>query len=81
MQHALVVSAAVVGQGQADARATGARGLRGILEHLLRQAMYELPALTGVKRVVVNEAVARGDSALVCIEARSPVKESGGVGL
>ena len=38
-------------------RKTGARGLRSILESALLDTMYELPALQGISRVVVNPAV------------------------
>ncbi len=36
-------------------RKTGARGLRSILEHVLLNVMYELPALENASKVVVNE--------------------------
>ncbi len=38
-------------------RKSGARGLRSIIEHLLLDLMYDLPSMTGLKRVVINEAV------------------------
>jgi ATP-dependent Clp protease ATP-binding subunit ClpX len=38
-------------------RKTGARGLRSILEDLLLDTMYELPSLTGVKKVMIDKAV------------------------
>jgi len=38
-------------------RKTGARGLRSILENALLDTMYELPAMTGVKEVVVDANV------------------------
>ena len=40
---------------KALARKTGARGLRSILEHSLIDTMYELPRLTGVAKVVIDE--------------------------
>ncbi|MEM9779642.1 MAG: ATP-dependent Clp protease ATP-binding subunit ClpX [Pseudomonadota bacterium] len=41
-------------------RKTGARGLRSILEEVLLDTMFEIPALQGVEEVVVNEdAIAR----------------------
>ena len=46
---------------QAIARGTGARGLRGVMEGLLRKAMYELPSLEGVTACLVNEAMAMGE--------------------
>ena len=36
-------------------RKTGARGLRSILEDLLLDTMFELPGLSTVQEVVVNE--------------------------
>jgi ATP-dependent Clp protease ATP-binding subunit ClpX len=43
-------------------RKTGARGLRTILEHVLLDTMYDLPSAKDVSRVVVDEAVIRGDA-------------------
>jgi ATP-dependent Clp protease ATP-binding subunit ClpX len=45
---------------QALQRGTGARGLRGVMEGLLRKAMYEMPSMPGVTACVVDEAVALG---------------------
>ena len=42
---------------KALARKTGARGLRSILEQILLDTMYELPSMSGVKKVVVDAAV------------------------
>ncbi|MBT0569273.1 ATP-dependent Clp protease ATP-binding subunit ClpX [Curvibacter sp. CHRR-16] len=41
---------------RALARKTGARGLRSILEHALIDTMYELPSLSDVAKVVVEES-------------------------
>lgn len=41
-------------------RKSGARGLRSIMEHILLDTMYELPSLTNVAKVIVNEAVVEG---------------------
>ena len=43
-------------------RKTGARGLRSILEQTLLDTMYELPELTGITKVVVDEAAVNGVS-------------------
>ncbi|MBU3740425.1 MAG: ATP-dependent Clp protease ATP-binding subunit ClpX, partial [Rhodoferax sp.] len=40
---------------RALARKTGARGLRSILEQVLMDTMYELPGLSNVEKVVVDE--------------------------
>ena len=42
------------------ARKSGARGLRGILEEIMLDAMYDLPGKTNVKEVIVNEDVVSG---------------------
>ena len=47
-------------------RKTGARGLRSILEDILLDTMFELPSLTNVQEVVVNEdAVSREGEPLI----------------
>jgi ATP-dependent Clp protease ATP-binding subunit ClpX len=46
---------------QAIARGTGARGLRGVMEGLLRKAMYEMPSMQGVSACTVDEAVVTGE--------------------
>jgi ATP-dependent Clp protease ATP-binding subunit ClpX len=43
-------------------RKTGARGLRTIMEEVLLDSMYELPSMEGVSKVVIDEAVIRGDA-------------------
>jgi ATP-dependent Clp protease ATP-binding subunit ClpX len=44
-------------------RKTGARGLRTILEHFLLDTMYDLPSMDDVTKVVLDEAVIKGESA------------------
>jgi ATP-dependent Clp protease ATP-binding subunit ClpX len=41
---------------------TGARGLRSILEKVLLDTMYELPSLSHVAKVIVDESTITGDS-------------------
>ncbi len=45
---------------KAIARKTGARGLRSIMENILLDTMFELPALDGVEEVVINGEVSEG---------------------
>jgi ATP-dependent Clp protease ATP-binding subunit ClpX len=47
---------------KAMARKTGARGLRTILENVLLDTMYELPAIESVSKVVVDETVVNGEN-------------------
>jgi ATP-dependent Clp protease ATP-binding subunit ClpX len=42
-------------------RNTGARGLRTIVEGVLLDTMYDLPSREHVSRVVIDDAVVRGD--------------------
>jgi len=43
-------------------RKTGARGLRSILEHVLLDTMYELPSLSDVSKVIIDEGVINEES-------------------
>lgn len=43
-------------------RKTGARGLRSILENVLLETMYELPSMSDVEKVVIDESVINGES-------------------
>ena len=45
---------------KAIARKTGARGLRSIMEGILLDTMFDLPALHGVEEVVINGEVVEG---------------------
>ncbi len=49
------------------ARKSGARGLRSILEHVLLDTMYDLPACEGLSKVVVDENVIEGKSKPILI--------------
>jgi len=44
-------------------RKTGARGLRSIMEGILLDTMFELPAMAGVTEVVINKEVIEGRAA------------------
>jgi len=47
---------------QAIKRKSGARGLRSIVEQKLLDVMYELPTLTGLRKVIVDENVITQDA-------------------
>ena len=47
---------------KATERKTGARGLRTILENILLDTMYDLPQMEGVRKVIVDGAVVRGEA-------------------
>jgi ATP-dependent Clp protease ATP-binding subunit ClpX len=46
---------------KAKERKTGARGLRTIMENILLDVMYDLPSTQNVSKVVVDEAVVKGE--------------------
>ncbi|MCY7295981.1 ATP-dependent protease ATP-binding subunit ClpX [Alteromonas sp. a30] len=48
-------------------RKTGARGLRSIVESILLDTMYELPAMDDVSKVVIDETVVKGESKPILI--------------
>jgi ATP-dependent Clp protease ATP-binding subunit ClpX len=63
---------------RAIARKTGARGLRSILEDILLDTMFDLPALENVEEVVVNEEAVTSEAAPLIIYADSkPSKKEG----
>lgn len=47
---------------KATERKTGARGLRTIIENVLLDTMYDLPTMENVTKVVVDDAVIRGEA-------------------
>lgn len=49
-------------------RGTGARGLRGVIEGLLRPTMYELPTRDDVDKCIVDGAFVRGESDITYLE-------------
>ena len=53
-------------------RKTGARGLRSIIEHSLLDVMFELPSLSNVEKVVVDEGSILGDQKPLLIYADKP---------
>jgi len=58
-------------------RKTGARGLRSIMEAILLDTMFELPALEGVREVVISEEVVSGSARPLYIYAdRADDKEN-----
>ena len=48
-------------------RKTGARGLRSIMEKLLLDVMYDLPSMSNVEKVVVDEGMVVGTSRPILI--------------
>ena len=57
---------------KALARKTGARGLRSILEQVLLDVMYDLPSLSNLARVVVDESTIANDGKPLLMFADTP---------
>ena len=56
-------------------RKTGARGLRSIMETILLDTMFELPALEGVQEVVISDEVVEGNARPLYIYAERDDKK------
>ena len=56
---------------QALARGTGARGLRAIMEDLLRDLMFQAPTRPDMRRVVVDHLMVREGNVASIRDARS----------
>ena len=58
-------------------RATGARGLRSIMEETMLDLMYELPGRQGVQRVVISEeSVSKGEPAKIFFDDEREIREA-----
>lgn len=60
---------------KAISRNTGARGLRSIMEQVLRHTMFNLPSKENVQRCIVDAAVIRGTAEVQLIESDSTANE------
>src|SRR5690554_5771311 len=59
-------------------RKTGARGLRSIVEAVLLDTMYDLPSMTDVAKVVIDETVIKGESAPILIYQKGEAQAASG---
>ena len=59
---------------KAIARKTGARGLRSILEDVLLDAMFELPGMENVNKIVVDDEVIQGRKEPVIVYEEAPAE-------
>lgn len=57
-------------------RKTGARGLRSIVEGVLLDTMYDLPSMSNVSKVVIDETVIKGESNPILIYDNSSDKKA-----
>lgn len=53
---------------KAVARNTGARGLRSLMEQVLRRTMFDLPSLENVERCIVDAEAIRGEGEVQMVE-------------
>ncbi|SIN76685.1 ATP-dependent protease ATP-binding subunit ClpX [Salinivibrio sp. ES.052] len=63
---------------KAMTRKTGARGLRSIVEAVLLDTMYDLPAMKDVSKVVIDDSVIRGESAPLLMYEHTDNQVAGG---
>jgi ATP-dependent Clp protease ATP-binding subunit ClpX len=61
---------------KAKERKTGARGLRTIMENILLDVMYDLPSMQNVSKVVVDDAVVRGEAKPFIVYENAEAKHS-----
>lgn len=59
-------------------RKTGARGLRSIMEHALLDVMFDLPGMSNVSKVVVDEGAIKGDNPPLLIYSDAPKRAESG---
>ena len=59
-------------------RKTGARGLRSIMEHALLDVMFDLPTMSTVSTVVVDEGVIKGENPPIMIYSDAPKRVESG---
>jgi len=64
---------------KAKKAASGARGLRSVLEGILLEPMYDLPGQDNVRKLVISPEVVKGD-ALPKVVRKRKTKESGKAG-
>jgi len=65
---------------KAISRNTGARGLRGIMENVLRRAMFDVPSKANVLRCIVTADLIRGDAEIEIVEGEATdVQDSPGL--
>ena len=58
-------------------RATGARGLRAIMEEAMLDLMYDLPSRQGVQRVVISEeSVSEGKPPKIFFDDERQIREA-----
>ncbi|MDC0147513.1 ATP-dependent Clp protease ATP-binding subunit ClpX [Alphaproteobacteria bacterium] len=61
---------------KAISRKTGARGLRSVIEGILLDTMFELPAMEGVTEVVISGEVVAGEASPLYIYAEKATEEA-----
>ncbi len=61
---------------KAIARNTGARGLRSIMEQILRRTMFDLPSYEDVESCLIDEQVVNGEAKIELIKNESPRQQA-----
>ncbi len=60
---------------KALARNTGARGLRSIMEQILRKTMFDIPSYESIERCIISEQVVNGEGEIELIEREAPQQQ------
>ena len=58
-------------------RKTGARGLRSILENILMETMYKVPSEEGLKKVVLDSSVVKGETEPLMVYEKTSKTKTG----
>ena len=58
-------------------RETGARGLRSIMEHILRRTMFDIPSIDDVEQCLVDADVVKGTGEIKLIKAEPKLRQAG----
>ena len=66
-------------KSRAKERDTGARALRGIIEELMLDIMFELPSHKDLTDHVINAKVVRGERSVYEVSAKSQTKAASGI--
>ncbi len=61
---------------KAIARDIGARGLRSIMEQILRKTMFEIPSFDDIERCVITAEVVNGEAEIQLLEAETDLQQA-----
>ncbi|MGZ4996011.1 MAG: ATP-dependent Clp protease ATP-binding subunit ClpX, partial [Methylobacter sp.] len=59
-------------------RETGARGLRSIMEQILRKTMFDIPSVDDVEQCIVDADVVKGEGQIKLVKKDEPKRQQAG---